>query len=179
MRYRLCKVLSTTRSTWHARNQTDRMNRWIIAVAALALTVACTAPSASTETTEPAPAKPPAHLIGTLNPDVTPATIARTICVPGWTAHIRPPTSYTTRLERQQIQRLHLPGTTADYEEDHLMPLSLGGAPRDPANLRPVPLAVAKKHDAWERLLHTRVCDGRMTLAEARLEMTRVKADLR
>ena len=29
--------------------------------------------------------------------------------------------------------------STADYEEDHLIPLELGGAPRDPNNLWPEP----------------------------------------
>lgn len=32
---------------------------------------------------------------GVTNPDVTQATIDKTICVPGWTKTIRPPASYT------------------------------------------------------------------------------------
>ena len=35
----------------------------------------------------------PALTPGALNPDVTPATIRRTICSRGWTKTVRPPTS--------------------------------------------------------------------------------------
>jgi len=118
-------------------------------------------------------------LIGTLNPAVTQATIRTTICVAGWTSKVRPPASYTSALERRQIRDLGLPGGPADYEEDHLMPLALGGAPRDPNNLRPVPLATAKWHDGWETRLHREVCDGQMTLTEAQREMSQVKGGLR
>jgi len=126
-----------------------------------------------------APSMPPVRLIGTLNPAVTQATIRSTICVAGWTSKVRPPASYTSALERRQIYELGLPGGPADYEEDHLMPLALGGAPRDPKNLRPVPLATAKWHDGWETRLHREVCEGRMTLAQAQQEMSTVKAGLR
>ncbi|WP_255637963.1 hypothetical protein [Amycolatopsis sp. DSM 110486] len=67
---------------------------------------------------------------GTYNPDVTQSNIHSTICVSGWTATVRPPTSYTNPLKVQGI---------ADYEEDHMVPLELGGAPRDPKNLWPEP----------------------------------------
>jgi hypothetical protein len=59
------------------------------------------------------------------------------------------------------------------------MPLALGGAPRDPANLRPVPLKLAKQHDKWELRLRNEVCDGDMTLAAARARMSEIKAGLR
>lgn len=64
-----------------------------------------------------------------------------------------------------------------DYEEDHLMPLALGGAPRDPANLRPVPIARAKSDDVWETRLHEQVCGGTMTLHAARVKISQIKAD--
>jgi len=38
-----------------------------------------------------------------LNPAVTQATIAATICVAGYTATIRPPTSVTNRIKAHQI----------------------------------------------------------------------------
>jgi hypothetical protein len=73
-----------------------------------------------------------------LNPDVTPATIRQTICVVGWTASIRPPSSYTSALKVEQLQQIGFADQNpADYEEDHRMPLELGGAPSDPRNLSP------------------------------------------
>ena len=38
-----------------------------------------------------------------LKPDVTQDTIDSTICVSGWTATVRPPTSYTNALKVHQI----------------------------------------------------------------------------
>jgi hypothetical protein len=37
-----------------------------------------------------------------------------------------------------------LTGTPSAYEEDHLIPLELGGALRNPKNLRPEPRAQAR-----------------------------------
>lgn len=61
-------------------------------------------------------------------------------------------------------------GTTADYEEDHLIPLEVGGNPTDPNNLWPEPYAEpngARDKDKVENSLHDRVCSGQMTLADA------------
>src|SRR6266545_4594443 len=158
------------------------MTRWAKSAAVLATAIAallgCTSePTALSSTPSPTPS--PTRLVGTLNPAVTQATIWTTICVTGWTAKVRPPASYTSALERRQIRELGLPGGPADYELDHLMPLALGGAPRDPANLRPVPLKVAKKHDVWETRLHRAVCDGSSTLVAAQRRMSEIKAELR
>src|SRR6266508_1026821 len=158
------------------------MTRWAKSAAVLAAATTalfgCTSEPAALSST-PSPSPSPAQLVGTLNPAVTQATIRTTICVAGWTAKVRPPASYTGPLERRQIRELKLPGGPADYELDHLMPLALGGAPRDPANLRPVLLAVAKKHDVWEVRLRNRVCDGSMTLDGAQRRMSEIKAELR
>src|SRR6266498_707154 len=143
-----------------------------------AVAAACT-PAPSTAPPPSVVTSTTSKLVGTLNPPVTQATIHTTICVAGWTGRVRPPSSWTSALERRQIRELGLPGTAADYEEDHLMPLALGGAPRDPRNLRPVPRATATWHDGWETRLHREVCAGTMTLTEARTEISRVKADLR
>ncbi|MGD0766139.1 MAG: hypothetical protein ABR978_07515 [Dehalococcoidia bacterium] len=59
-------------------------------------------------------------------------------------------------------------GSTSDYEEDHLIPLEVGGNPTDPNN--PEPYAEpngARTKDMVENLLHSRVCSGQMTLADA------------
>ena len=122
---------------------------------------------------EPDPAMTP----GTTNPAVTQATIGSTICVSGWTTTIRPPSSYTTALKRTQIVAYGYTDTNlADYEEDHLISLEIGGAPKDPANLWPEPYMVslpdgtpvgARVKDQLENRLHALVCAGSMTLAKA------------
>lgn len=104
---------------------------------------------------------------GATNPDVTPATIATTICRSGWTATVRPPESYTEGLKRQQLARYGEPGLIGAYEEDHLIPLELGGAPSDPANLWPEPGASPNPKDKVESAANRAVCDGRLALAEA------------
>ncbi|MFI6850672.1 hypothetical protein ACIBJD_39880, partial [Kitasatospora sp. NPDC050467] len=63
----------------------------------------------------------------------------------------------------------------AHYEEDHIVPLELGGAPMDPANLQPVPLSVAEKDDGAERSLHTAVCNGSLPLADAQAQILQLK----
>ncbi|MEU3503639.1 hypothetical protein ABZ726_23765 [Streptomyces hundungensis] len=64
----------------------------------------------------------------------------------------------------------------AHYEEDHIVPLELGGAPLDPANLRPVPLAQAHADDRLEDSLHRAVCASTMTLAAAQAQITQAKS---
>jgi hypothetical protein len=77
---------------------------------------------------------------GSYNSDVTQSTIHSTICVSGWTSTVRPPTSYTNPLKVQGIADYgYSDANLADYEEDHLVPLELGGSPRDHGNLWPEP----------------------------------------
>ncbi|MFE0464369.1 hypothetical protein ACFW1A_34465 [Kitasatospora sp. NPDC058965] len=109
---------------------------------------------------------------GSYNPAVTQSTIGSTICVSGWTATVRPPTSYTNALKAQGITDYGYSDTTmADYEEDHFVPLELGGAPRDPANLWPEPhygTKTSSTKDGVETKLKNAVCNGTITLAAAR-----------
>jgi hypothetical protein len=111
---------------------------------------------------------------GAVNPDVTQETIGSTICVPRWTSTVRPPTSYTNALKVRQIGEYGYADTrTADYEEDHLVPLELGGAPHDPRNLWPEPRyeaggRTAGDKDSVENALRKKVCAGVLTLAAAR-----------
>jgi hypothetical protein len=112
---------------------------------------------------------------GVLNPDVSQASIATTICVPGWTATIRPPVSYTSKLKVQQIAARHLADSNpADYEEDHLIPLELGGHPTDPDNLWPQPRSGVHNSGAKDQLenrLKAQVCAGAVTLADAQAQI--------
>jgi hypothetical protein len=108
---------------------------------------------------------------GVADPRVTQDDIHSTICVSGYTATVRPPASYTDSLKRRQISAYAYGDTNlADYEEDHLIPLELGGSPNDPKNLWPEPRGgdfPASKKDALENSLHAKVCAGVMTLAAA------------
>jgi hypothetical protein len=110
---------------------------------------------------------------GLADPRVTQANIHTTICVSGSTTTVRPPSSYTTKLKVQQIADYGYVDTNlADYEEDHLIPLELGGHPTDAKNLWPELLTgnhSARQKDVLENSLHARVCAGLMTLAAAQM----------
>jgi hypothetical protein len=99
--------------------------------------------------------------------------IGQTICVTGWTATIRPPPAFTTRLKQERLATGHTyKGDTAtgDHEQDHLISLEIGGAPNAEANLWPEPCNSpegARVKDVVENTLHTLVCDHAITLATA------------
>jgi hypothetical protein len=112
---------------------------------------------------------------GVLNPDVTQATIASTICVRGWTKTIRPPTSYTNELKVKQMRAYGVTGSRSDYQEDHLISLELGGHPTDPRNLWPEPYPRASEVDSIENDLNARVCSGELSLEEAQLQESGLK----
>lgn len=141
---------------------------------------------ASTHTRPPHPPETTPRRIGRLNPavyqidrnhdgdftDLGEDSTVTTVCVPGWTKTIRPPTSYTNALKRAQLPL----GTDLSlYEEDHLMPLALGGAPRDPKNLWPVLWPRAKLDDIRETRLHRDLCKGKITLSLAQTMITVIK----
>jgi hypothetical protein len=91
------------------------------------------------------------------NPDVTQSTIAKTICVALWTKPVRPPASYTNALKVQQMKQYNETGSVKNYEEDHLIPLELGAAPRNPKNLWPEPHSQSSKSDPLETALKVKV----------------------
>lgn len=125
---------------------------------------------------EPDPALTP----GATNPAVSQGTIGRTICVSGYTSKIRPPVSYTEPLKIRQIRQYGYRDTRlSDYEEDHLIPLEVGGSPRAVTNLWPEPhdarlpdgtQAGSNAKDGLENYLHQQVCAGAITLARAQRE---------
>jgi hypothetical protein len=99
-----------------------------------------------------------------------------TICSYGYSRRVRPPQSYTEALKLTQIRAYHLPGRVRDYEEDHLVPLSIGGAPRNPANLWPEPRYGpnnAGEKDELETWAARMACAGRIPLARLQHEMAR------
>lgn len=114
-----------------------------------------------------------------VNPDVSPETIKDTICVPGWTAKVRPPVSVTNRIKREEMDAAGIPWDRAhEIELDHHVPLALGGAPADPENLWLQTWAPAAP-DGWkvesdahakdylEVRLRDLVCRGELDLREA------------
>jgi hypothetical protein len=112
---------------------------------------------------------------GAFNVKVRQGTIRRTICKAGWTATVRPKPAYTNALKIKQMPLYELGGSPALYEEDHLIPLELGGAPRNPKNLWPEPRAQAKRSDPLETRLKRQVCRGFMRLATARASIKAFK----
>jgi hypothetical protein len=167
--------------------------RRLLAAALIALAVSLLAVVASSGLADPRKAaggclshggRPdPACTPGALNASVNQRNISRTICVPNWTDTIRPPTSYTNALKVKGIRDYRLRDSAlGDYEEDHLIPLAVGGSPRSPKNLWPEKYAGrwgARVKDHLERFLHDRVCDGTVRLAAARKAFRDWKAAFR
>jgi hypothetical protein len=128
----------------------------------------------TTTVTTPGPGLPsiilpnPKITPGRLNPKVLQFTINKTICKGGWTNKIRPPVSYTNALKIKQMVLYEETGSPSLYEEDHFIPLELGGAPRNPKNLWPEPRSQSKLSDPLETQLKRKVCKHVMTLKKAR-----------
>ncbi len=112
----------------------------------------------------------PACTPGAVNPNVTQANIATTICQVGWTATIRPPVAYTNRVKTAQMRLYGETGNPRTYSEDHRVPLETGGAPTDPRNLWPQPHDApgapgSATKDRIENYVHAHICSGQMALA--------------
>jgi hypothetical protein len=112
---------------------------------------------------------------GVVNPAVTQATLAVTVCRKGWTRTVRPPTEYTNDLKRRQMRARGLRGPPSAYQEDHLISLELGGNPTDPRNLWPEPYPRAAEVDRIENELNAKLCAGALTLAQAQHEESALK----
>ena len=89
-----------------------------------------------------------------------------------WTKTVRPPAYYTNGLKKTQIREYgYQDRSPKSYEEDHLIPLSVGGHPTDPRNLWPQPRNTewsAERKDQLEFALYKAVCRGELGLDEAR-----------
>ncbi len=120
---------------------------------------------------------------GAIHPAAPQNSLAETVCMVGWAKSIRPPSGYTSALKVAQIIEYgYADKNPSHYQEDHLVPLELGGAPRDRRNLWPQPNEVtlldgtavgSKEKDDLEDVLHDKVCDGEMALYDAQLAMAR------
>ena len=114
---------------------------------------------------------------GAIKPAARQDNLDTTVCKPGWAKSVRPASAYTSALKVVQIVEYGYPDRSpGHYQEDHLVPLELGGAPRDHRNLWPEPntvtladgsvIGIAEK-DALEDVLHAHVCAGTLQLADA------------
>ena len=144
-----------------------------VAAALLLLAVAYLQPHG---TTSKGPyAADPARTPGVVNPDVTQQSITSTVCKHGWTRTVRPPTDYTNALKVKQMREYRVRGSPAEYQEDHLISLELGGHPTDPRNLWPEPYPRASEMDTIENQLNGKVCSGELTLDEAQRKESEIK----
>ena len=162
-------VLDTT-LPGRSRSRSGTSGLFGVLVATLALWPAPAASQASLPNLSSTP--------GALNPAVTQATISSTICRSGFAAAMRPPAWVTSAAKERQLRAAGVPnGSGSAYEEDHLIPLELGGAPTDERNLWPQPRRPADGWDAsrkddLEGILHRDVCAGRLRLADAQRALT-------
>ena len=112
---------------------------------------------------------------GYINPEVTQENIHSTVCVKGYSKSIRPPSYYTNKLKKRQLAEYgYADANPKHYEEDHLIPLSIGGSPDHPKNLWPQPRLSewnAEKKDRLEFKIYRLVCEGKVPLDEARQAM--------
>ncbi len=148
--------------------------RFLVATA-IALAVVAFALLLTRRASVPGVVADPVRTPGMLNPDVTQATIATTICVQGWTRTVRPPTEYTNALKLRQMRAYGESGPPSAFQEDHLISLELGGHPTDPRNLWPEPYPRAAQVDQIENALNAQVCGGTLTLAQAQEHESELK----
>jgi hypothetical protein len=106
-----------------------------------------------------------------LNPDVHQDTINQTICQKGYTKSVRPSTVYTNGVKQKLMRKQGIDWSRAsELELDHIVPLTLGGHPRNIHNLTLQPWDGpdgAKVKDKLEVRLSHAVCAGKMSLAAA------------
>lgn len=107
--------------------------------------------------------------VAVLNADVTSTSLNRTICVSGYTKTVRPSTSFTNAMKKRLMLADGLDYDTerANYELDHIIPLALGGHPRNPQNLVLQDWEGddgAKRKDRLEVKLQCLVCSGELPL---------------
>ncbi|OIR08830.1 hypothetical protein GALL_88230 [mine drainage metagenome] len=112
---------------------------------------------------------------GAIDPRITEENIQSTVCIKGYTKRVRPPAHYTNKLKKRQIREYGYSDTNPKhYEEDHLIPLSIGGNPTAPENLWPEPRQSewnAARKDDLEFTLYKMVCHNKVGLKQAQYEI--------
>lgn len=117
---------------------------------------------------------------GAVDARVTAENVQATICRPGWAASSRVAERISEGAKFQQLRTsiyAEAGNPISAFEEDHLIPLELGGAPDSERNLWPQPRQsyrpsvgpwTAERKDRLENELHARVCRGELDLNAAR-----------
>lgn len=111
---------------------------------------------------------------GAVDVHATQANIRETICVPGYARSVRPPYEIMGQLKAQAMRRDHPGERLGEYEFDHLVALSIGGAPDDRRNLWLEPRSGRWSADAKDELeyaLWVDVCHRGLPLATAQRAM--------
>ena len=103
---------------------------------------------------------------GAVDPAVTQGNLRSTICQPGYTKTVRPPSSQTSKFKYEVAYPAYGEPHSKETELDHLVSLELGGA-NDAANLWPEYPPTPNPKDKVENALHAAVCDGKVTLKAA------------
>lgn len=103
---------------------------------------------------------------GSIDPAVTQADIASTICRDGYTATVRPPEAATEHFKWDESVPAYGFAASVSGELDHLVPLELGGS-NDAANLWPEAGQLPNPKDDVEGTLRRAVCGGQVSLAAA------------
>jgi hypothetical protein len=108
---------------------------------------------------------------GSVDPAVTQADIASTICQDGWTSTVRPPETQTENFKWNVAEPAYGQQNVSG-ELDHLVPLELGGS-NDATNLWVEAGPIPNAKDAVESGLNHEVCDGTLSLRAAQREIAR------
>ena len=119
---------------------------------------------------------PPPEIGGAIDPGVTQLNVEKTICRPGYARSVRPPYAVTGPIKRRLMDAQHPNEPMADYELDHLIPISLGGAPLDQRDLWLQPRrgpANAGDKNVLAYVLWRLVCERRVSLATAQAAIRR------
>ena len=113
---------------------------------------------------------------GAIDPAISQANIASTICDPDFLAARSPRPSWTAAA-RRRLAGILFPGQSPEnFALDQLVPISLGGAPTDARNLWLQTWTgeqSAARKDALEQELHRMVCDHRLSLISAQQMVAR------
>jgi hypothetical protein len=115
---------------------------------------------------------------GAIDETVTQDSIDSTICMKGYSRSVRPPLSLTEPAKFESMREYGAGGSPSDYEYDHLIPLSLGGAsvtqnlwpePNEgsPAQFDPADPYGQNAKDGVEDFLHYAVCHRLVSLRAA------------
>jgi hypothetical protein len=118
---------------------------------------------------------PPPETPGAIDPAVTQDNIDNTICRPGYARSARPAYAITGPLKRRMMDAQHPGERMADYELDHLIPISIGGAPLDMRDLWLQPRqgqANAGEKNVLAYVLWRLVCTHQVPLATAQRDIS-------